>query len=839
MTTILTDLNDSNYGINADVDNSINGLSKEGNESENSYNEDNSNEMEEFEIKHLNILDEYLAECTVLLRKNGDFPLTPKEKKMHLYGNGVRKTVKGGLGSGDVNIRYFENIESVFIKNGFEILTKDYLDAYDNCFESAHNEFINDLKKNFDYENAYGYIVNHFSVIMNEPECDLPVQKEGDIAIYVLSRTSGEGLDRNIEKGDILLTDTEKNTILSLARGFKKFMLVLNTGGVVDLSGLDEVQNILILSQLGGNTSKTLVDIVTGDKYPSGKLASTWTKHDDYFANIGNMTDTDYAEGVYVGYRYFDSADVDVMFPFGFGLGYTDFKIATKKVALIGDKVIVDATVKNIGKFKGKEVLELYLSKPNTKLDEPYQILVNFAKTKELSPKEKDTLKLEFNLSDFASYDSEIESYILDSGSYIVRLGNSSRNTTPCAVIKVDSRVIVKKVQNQIGESGFKDLTFHSNKKDNLSKVKTFKLDINSIKPETINYNKTFKINEEIKGLTDEEKVKFVIGAHSTESGGSFSPSIAGSPGEFLKFGNLNPVVLTDGPAGVNIARDYYIDETGVHSTKGFLPESALEIVPDDAKPLVAFLFPQVPENTKIYHQYTTAIPIGSALAQSWNVEFAEKCGDIVGEEMNIFKINLWLAPALNIHRSILCGRNFEYYSEDPYISGMFASYVTKGVQKHKNAFVTLKHFTANNKETNRSGNSSNMSERTFREIYLKGFEIAIKNSNPKAIMSSYNLINGVHVNDSVGIIKNILRTEINYDNIVMTDWLYTSMSLTDKYPDYSHYKIIKSSVDIIMPGSEEFYNVVLEAVKENKLTMEELESCVTRIYEFTKEIQN
>jgi len=621
-------------------------------------------------------------------------------------------------------------------------------------------------------------------------------------------------------------------------------MLVLNTGGPVDLSGLDEVKNILVLSQLGGNTSKALLDLVTGVKYPSGKLATTWTKYEDYFANIGNLTDTDYAEGVYVGYRYFDSADVDVLFPFGHGLGYTDFKIKYSKVSLIGDKVRINASVQNVGKFKGKEVLELYLSKPNTKaLDEPYQILVNFAKTKELKPRKKENLKLEFKLSDFASYDTKKQAYVLEAGSYIVRIGNSSRNTVPCAVIDVPSRVIVKKVHNQLPNPGFKDKTFHSKKRDNLRGVKRFVLNVRNIKTEVIDYETPYEIDETIKSLTTEEKVKFVIGAHSPEPFGSYIYTVAGASGELYKFKDLKPVVLADGPAGIGISRDYYLDEFGnPQSTKGVFSPDTLNIIPDDARPALEFLFPHVPEGVKLLHQYTTAIPIGTALAQTWNIEFAKQIGDIIGSEMNLFDIHLWLAPALNIHRSILNGRNFEYYSEDPYISGMIASYVTKGVQNHKNAYVTLKHYVANNKETNRSFNSSNMSERAFREIYLKGYELTIKNANPGAIMSSYNLINGEHVNQHVGVIANILRKELHYNNIVMTDWVFSNMASVDpdhKYPEYNPSAIIKASVDVIMPGSKDYYDSVLEAVKENKLSIEDLEASATRIYKLIKKIQN
>ncbi|ORX52069.1 beta-glucosidase-related glycosidase [Piromyces finnis] len=801
-------------------------------------------EINDYEIEHQSVLDQHLSECTVLLRKNGDFPISSSERKIHLYGGGIRHTVKGGLGSGNIKTRTFDTIETAFKKEGFEVLSSEYLDAYDDCYEKAHDDFIQGLRDGFDYANPYGYLIDHFSVIMDEPECDIPIDESGDLAVYVVSRITGEGIDRKVAKGDIFLTDSEKKAIKTLARGYKKFMLVLNTGGPVDLSGLEEVQNILVLSQLGFNTSKTLVDLVTGEKYPSGKLTTTWTKYDDYFANTGNLTDVDYVEGVYVGYRYFDSADVDVLFPFGHGLSYTEFENSIKSVKINGEKVTVDAIVTNVGKAKGKEVLELYLSKPSTSdLDEPYQELVNFAKTKELSPKKKDNVKLEFKLSDFASYDSKSQAYVLNAGNYIIRIGNSSRNTVPCAVIEVPSKVIVKKVQNQLADSGFQDLVFKSKKEDDLTGVPVLTLNAKHIKTETVDYTKKSIINEEVKGLSVEEKVSLVIGAHSSDPYGSYVYSVAGVAGEFYKFRDLKPAVLSDGPAGINIAKDYYIGEDGLpHSTEGMFGSDTLDIVPLEMRDAFSFLFPFVPEGVTYIHQYTTAIPIGTALAQSWNVNFAKKCGDIVGDEMNIFGINFWLAPALNIHRTIVNGRNFEYYSEDPYISGMMAASITKGVQGHEKAYVTLKHFLGNNKETNRSFNSSNMSERAFREVYLRGFEIAIKNGKPGGIMSSYNLVNGIHVNEHVGIMTNVLRKELEYNEVVMTDWLFANMANTDtegKYPQYSAVNIIKASGDVVMQGNKDFFDEVVAAIEDNTLSMEELEASATRIYEVILKVQN
>jgi beta-glucosidase len=789
------------------------------NEAPNNGANDTTTDMNQYEIEHINTLDKYLAECTVLLRRNGDFPIGKKNKKIYLYGNGVRKTIKGGTGSGDVNSRSFDTIEQAFTKAGYEILTKDYLDEYDKIYEKAQTEFNDNLRKN-----SSGNFFAMMGAIMPEPDYDIPYEKEGDVAVFVLSRVSGEGSDRKPIKGDVYLTDTERKMVLDLAKGFKKFMLVLNTGGPVDLSGLEDVKNILVLSQLGVNTSKTLVDIIAGDKYPSGKLATTWTKYEDYPTNenFGDNDDTDYKEGVYVGYRYFDSVNADVMYPFGFGLGYTDFEFDVKSAKLVGEKFEVSVSVKNIGKFKGKEVLELYLSKPGTTIDEPYQILVNFAKTKELKPNKKQTLKLSFKLSDFASYDEKTATYILDKGKYVVRVGNSSRNTKPCGIIKVASKINVRKVANKLGKPEFKDFVPETKRKqEKLNGVKEFTLKTSSIKQETIDYDKKYEISEEVKALSNEEKAKLVIGAYKDGNEsviGNASITAAGAAGETARVADLKPVVMADGPAGLRLSKDYYIDESGAHGIGGF----------GQTKP---------PKDVEILHQYTTAIPIGTAIAQSWNRQFAELCGDIVGSEMEIFKIQLWLAPALNIHRSILCGRNFEYYSEDPFISGAFASSITQGVQKHNNTYVTIKHFAANNQETNRYFSSSNASERALREIYLKGFEIAVKEANPKAIMTSYNLINGVHTSESKELTSDILRNEFGFDGIVMTDWVI-KMGGNNKYSGPIATNVVKATGDIYMPGSKSDYENILESLDNGDLSIEELEISASRIYNLAKELE-
>ncbi|KAG4108221.1 glycoside hydrolase family 3 protein [Neocallimastix lanati (nom. inval.)] len=671
-------------------------------------------------------------------------------KKVYSYSNGGRRTVKGGTSSGDFN--------SPFINAGFKL----------------HND-----------PEVIANIMGLMGVSMPEPEYIIPYVKKGNFAVYVLSRISGEGTNRNVIKGDVYLTDTETKMITDLAKGFKKFILVLNTGGPVDLSGLDLVKNILVLSQLGVNTSKALVDIIIGNKYPSGKLTTTWTKFEDYptIGDFGDDNDTHYKEGVYVGYRYFDTENANVMFPFCFGLDYTDFKFD-----------IISANLK----VKSKEVLELYLSKPNTTLDEPYQILVGFAKTKELKPSKKTTLKLSSKLSDFASYDTKTVTYILDKGSYIVRIGNSSRNTKPCFNIIVKSRINVIKVANKMGQPEFKDyVPKGQRKKEDLKLVKKFTLDPSSIKQKVVKYNKKFEIAKAVKEMTDEEIAKIVIGSYEDSDKDPFGA--AGAADGTSKVAGLEPILFSDGPADLRISKDYYTDESGNHPIDN--PNASLfEFFPDFIK---AFLGGnnEAPENAEVLHQYTTAIPIGTALAQTWNKEFTE---------MAILLV------------SILNGRNFEYYSEDPFISGTFATAITKGVQSHPQRFVTIKHYAANGQETNRYGSNSHVSERALRIICLRGFEMCIRDSHPRAVMTSFNLINGVHTNQSKELNVDILKIEFGFDGLVTIDWMGTA-DKNNKYPQET---------------SDGDYENILSALKNNTLTRKELELSATNVYKFALEIE-
>lgn len=801
--------------------------------------------LQNYEKENLERLRSGLAECTVLLKTNGDFPLDGPGQ-IALYGSGVRKTVKGGTGSGEVNSRFFVNVEDGFEKAGFTVTTKAWLDAYDARYIEAKKEFKKAIKERAK-QNHTNAIVEGMGAVMPEPEYEFPLDAAGETAIYVLARISGEGNDRRPVGGDVLLTGTERRDILALAKKYKKFMLVLNVGGPVDLTAVSEVENILVLSQLGVETGSALADIVLGKANPSGKLTTTWTGWKDYpdFAEFGNNNDTRYNEGIYVGYRYFDTIGKQALFPFGFGLSYTTFQISDEKVAVEGDTVTVSASVSNTGERSGREVVQAYVSVPSGKLDQPYQTLAAWAKTGELAPGTKEDVQMSFALREIASYDTGRAAYVLEQGDYLLRVGNSSRDTAVCAALSLPEEIVVRQAANRLGAPDFRDwVPTEPVKAQAADDVPSFVIDASAIVTETVSYDREYEIDPEVAKLTDEELALLNIGAFDPKGGmlsiiGNASMSVAGAAGESAKVRQFPVMVMADGPAGLRLSREFYRDADGAHSLGASMPESIAEMIPAPLTFFMKLLTPKPKKDVTVEYQYATAIPIGTAIAQSWNLDFAEACGDIVGGEMERFDVQLWLAPALNIHRSILCGRNFEYFSEDPLISGRFAAAITNGVQKHPGCGTTIKHYAANNQETNRYNNNSQVSERAMREIYLRGFGICVRESQPKALMTSYNLLNGTHTSESRDLIEDILRCEYGYEGIVMTDWVVGGgvLSKDAKYPVPQAHRVAAAGGDLFMPGSKADYENVLTGLKEGGLTKEQLQINATRVYRMAKEL--
>lgn len=803
-------------------------------------------ELSKYEQAHSAVMRGAGAECTLFLKRNADFPLEAPVA-VALYGNGARNTVKGGTGSGDVNARYSVSVEAALEKAGFTVTTKEWLDSCDEVYQRARQEFLKEIRQAARKKHTLA-VLEGMGAVMGSPEYQLPLDSAGDTAVYVLSRISGEGSDRETVPGDVLLSKTEIRDILALRKKYRRFLLVLNVGGVVDLSPVLAVENILLLSQLGAQTGNVLADILLGKVNPSGKLSATWSAWEDYpeIGGFGDRNDTPYMEGIYVGYRYFDTVGKKALFPFGFGLGYTTFSWKDGEIRVDDETVTVTTEVTNVGSHPGKEVMQLYVSAPAGKLDKPYQALAAFAKTRLLQPGEMEQMDLSFRLEDIASYDEETAAWLLEKGDYILRLGNSSVHTELAAVLRLDQDVVTLQVKNCLGQPGFADWKPKAAGGEK-SGQPVIPVSAETIPTKTVVYEAEESIDPLTESLTDRELAYMSVGAFDPRAGalsiiGNAGKQVAGAAGEtcgLLRDKGIPVLTMADGPAGLRLCRDYTVDAKGVHPIGQTLPAGTLELLPGVARWFLERTSGHIRPGTEVRHQYCTAIPIGTALAQSWNPALAEGCGDVVGDEMERFGVRLWLAPALNMQRDIRCGRNFEYYSEDPLLSGKIAAAVTRGVQRHPGRAVTIKHFAANNQETNRYSSNSRVSERALREIYLRGFGICVREGQPMALMTSYNLINGVHTSQRRDLIEDILRREFGFEGVVMTDWIVSMgmHSKEDRYPAPVAAKIAAAGNDLTMPGGSGDYRSILKALSDGSLDRRQVQINVTRIVRLAKKL--
>ena len=814
-------------------------------------------EVEEREVLHANLSRELAGECMVLLENDGALPFAAK--KVAVYGNGVRGTIKGGTGSGDVNTRSNVNIEQGFVNAGIEVASTAWLDRQEQRVKDAKAAYLQWAK-----EEAAKKGVPEFSVMFDtpykDPACELITAEdvkgsETDTAVYVIARNSGEGADRFDEAGDYQLYPEELENIKTIAAGYKNTIVVLNIGGVMNLSEIKAVEGvnaILLMTQLGNLGGDALLDVLTGKVNPSGKTTDTWAKnYMDYpssakFSHNESVHDEMYEDGIYMGYRYFDSFDVETEYCFGFGRSYTEFEIKAGEISVNGNEVQVPVEVKNIGsKYAGKEVVQVYYSAIGGEIDKPYQELAAYKKTKLLAPGESEQLVLTYPVSQMASYSEKEAAWVLEQGEYVIRVGNSSASTVVAGVAEVKESVKTVIAKNLFAldvelEEIRPDAGKLAAKKQASvgADVKRVIVDTAAIPTQTVVYqgereeyhtDKTEKITmqdilsgkatveELVAQLTVDEMAQFCVGTLRADGGtivGNASYTVPGAAGDTSSVcresRGIKNMILADGPAGLRLQPHFKTTKDGT-----LLPGG--EVIGDAYTPFD----PNLKEDeVDDYYQYCTAIPIGWALAQSWNTELVEKAGDMVGAEMEQFHVDLWLAPAMNIHRNPLCGRNFEYYSEDPLVSGKVAAAMTNGVQKHAGKGTTIKHFAVNNQEDNRYFVNAHVSERALREIYLKGFEITVRESQPLSIMTSYNLLNGIHTANSHDLIQGMARDEWGFEGTIMTDW-FTSQDmpmLTGKfkpiYPISASTGCIYAGNDMQMPGCQKNVDDIVKAVE-------------------------
>lgn len=733
----------------------------------------------------MDIARELSTEGIVLLENNGVLPLT-NSGKIALFGSGARDTIKGGTGSGDVNTDVLITVEQGLMNAGFEIQTAGWLkrmEAKKQAAAMAYHAWLIDKSQKERLPILSVYLSYPMKEVPPEPITEEDLKNtDKEAAIYVISRNSGEGADRFYEKGDYLLFDEEKENLKNLTNYYKKVVVVLNIGGILNLTDLNEIEGIdavVLMSQLGSQGGNALADILTGKATPSGKLADTWAK--DYWEypssrqfshNNGELDEEYYTEGIYVGYRYFDTNGIKPLYCFGYGKSYTEFSLTAKDMICKEDEIEIQVTVRNIGNtYSGKEVVQIYASAPKGKIQKARKTLVGFAKTDLLLPCREETLTITVPKALLASYSEEQAAWILEKGAYQLYIGNSCEHTKLAYEFEIEAEILVEKCKNLFPEHSRQE--FSESNRHAFTTEKEKQLTIQDIK------SGEASLQEMIAQLSVEEMANLCVGTSRSQDGsiiGTASDEVPGAAGDTSSVceetRGIGHLIMADGPAGLRL---------------------------------------QVK---------CMAYPIGWAMAQSWNIKLIEEAGRGIAEDMRNNHVDLWLAPALNIHRNPLCGRNYEYYSEDPFLTGKVAAAMTKGVQSRPGCGVTLKHFAVNNQEENRYFTNAHVSEQALREIYLKGFEIAVKEADPIAVMTSYNLLNGIHTANHYGLLQSLLRDEWSFDGFVMTDW-FASQDMPELTGKYKTKHPISSSVGCIyagnnlqMPGCQQNVTDIIEAVK-------------------------
>ena len=569
-------------------------------------------------------------------------------------------------------------------------------------------------------------------------------------AVIVIGRAAGEDRDNRPEKGSWYLTDAERKLLDMAAGCFEKVIVILNTGSLMDLSWIEEYGDKLsavLIAWLGGQESGNAVcDVLYGDENPSGRLPATASRLEDYpGGEFGRSERVEYSEGIFMGYRYFDRfAPEKVVYPFMHGLSYTRFEFSSKAVSLNESSLSVSLGVKNVGARSGKTAVPLFVYPPEGRLEKPLRVLVSFGKTEVLAPGEEAVLTLCCDKKSLASFDEERHAFVLEPGDYAVfadgtRLGSFS----------VPAEETVETCEPIVLASPALRERILSRLPDSTDGVKR------TIRFEDV-LSGSVTAEEFAASLSDEELADMTRGhgMMNSELGPAGNAGVFGGVTEALRNKGVPPISCCDGPAGLRMQR------------------------------------------------FCTLIPCGMALAASMNTALIEELHTLLGREMRHFGVDVRLAPGMNLLRHPLCGRNFEYFSEDPVLSGSIAASCVRGVQA-SGAAACPKHFACNNQEYKRNVSDSVVSERALRELYLRNFEICVKASRPLTIMTSYNKINGVWAHYNYDLVETVLRREWGYDGLVMTDWWMQAARSPEFHALKDNAYRVRAGVDVLMPGNK------------------------------------
>ena len=789
-----------------------------------------------WESEHATIAREAAEEGIVLLKNEGVLPLEPGSR-VALFGAGASHTVKGGTGSGDVNERHSTTIEEGMRKLGFVIASDSWLRGYDRLYEAERLRWRDRIYEKMNGENIpffRAYSSTPFRLPAGEP---IP-ETDTDTAVYVISRIAGEGADRHLP-GDYLLSAEEEAALEAVCRAYEKVIVIINAGGVMDLSFLDRypaIRGLLIVSQPGMAGGEAVAAVLSGQVCPSGHLTDSWAFHyTDYPSSAGFLSEDGtsqvrYTEGIYVGYRYFDTFGIPVRYGFGEGLSYTDFELGVPEITVSPEgRVLVRTGVKNTGAVAGRAVVQLYVQLPFGKLEKEARRLAAFAKSGLLQPGIGERLELSFEADALTSYDPAVPGWVLEKGLYGLYLGMSLKESRLVGALSLSEDLTIQRTmhicpvqesleelhpQRETAKARYLQMTEAAGSIPVLPYPHLCMTETDYTEPTPD--REAERITEQ---LTQEQRIALVIGDPGKRQGsalGSAGSSVPGSAGETSDCAvalGVPGIVLADGPAGLRLTQRY------------FVRDGKIQPVPLEMNMENGFLYRgEMPEGEPRY-QFCTALPVGTMLAQTWNPELVRRCGEAIGAEMVHFGVTLWLAPGMNIHRDPLCGRNFEYYAEDPLLSGIMAAAMTRGVQKFPSCGTTIKHFACNNREDDRMHSDSVLSERALREIYLRGFGIAIRESHPLSIMTSYNLVNGVHAANSHDLCMKAARCEFGFDGVIMTDW-----TTTNQDSSCTAAGCMRAGNDLVMPGQAMDMDNLREELEAGTLSMEALKRACARL---------
>lgn len=810
-----------------------------------------------------------IAEESIVLLKNDGHLLPFSEGKMvAFFGRTQIGTLYSGNGSGGANVAGCGTILEECEKQGLtaEPLLKGFYEY------KAETEPVTEQDE-FDWTKV-SEMVN--SGIMYEifgkyrpplEEYEVPgtliyqAAKKTDIAVLVIGRNSGgEECDRHLTE-DYYLTETEEKLVKEVCTHFANVAVILNVNGLIDLSWIGKypgIKSLIFLGIPGEEGAAALAEILTGQVNPSGKMAVTVAEHYEdypsakYFSwdkeHLDQIADYDtyglsaeengsrefakspvtlYWEDIYAGYRYFDTFGKPVLYPFGFGLTYTSFEISASGLKKTADGIEITARVKNTGDRAGKEVVQIYLSLwgqenkdgQTSMIERPYQELKGFEKTSLLAPGRTETLRILIPWREVAVYDENRAAWIIDEGAYVLRMGNSSGNTSPAGTICADERILVEQCANRLG----------------ILECNKGKVEFLTQKGHYAGHRAESQEAADIHGMG----VKFVL--HVTSEDICMKKE---NPSDRKK-------LLSESECRKKLS-DLSIEELASLCV-GYGPGTPFAAVGDRSDPSTIF---DADGNPLTINSHPTGYPgyVSPAIERkgiesvfykdgpagtggiAWPTEMLIACafdrkvwrmfGDAAGAECEEQQVNVWLAPAVNLHRNPLCGRNFEYFSEDPYLTGVCACETAKGVQKGRPVIVCPKHFAVNEQETFRRGNAgknvdavdSILTERSARELYLKPFEMLVREAHIACIMTSFNKINGVFAGGSKDLCTHILREEWGFNGAVVTDW--GDMDIVVDGAD-----AVAAGNDIVMPGGPPVIRQILKGYEEGRVTREEMET--------------